>query len=115
MGAPYLVREVLFHLGIGYLPSLLRFTQREDLEEFYQRTVGILVEFDAQQDSHLVPTLEAPANNGQMQKAAESFNIHYNTSNTGSRKLRNSPGWIGMRPRTPQFAYRFEVETGHRK
>ncbi|MGI6142537.1 MAG: PucR family transcriptional regulator [bacterium] len=78
---------------LGIYRLLLRFTQREDLEEFYQRTVGILVEFDAQQDSHLVPTLEAlVANNGQMQKAAESFNIHYNTLKYRLQKIKELTG-----------------------
>lgn len=65
---------------LGLYRLLFRFPKRNELEDFYRRTVGKIMENDEQEGSQLIATLEALVkNDGHMQKTAQSLFIHYNT------------------------------------
>ncbi len=65
---------------LGLYRLLLSVSSHDDLQAFYDRTLGILAEYDAAHDAQLVHTLEALfAHHGNLSQTARILHIHRNT------------------------------------
>ncbi len=65
---------------LGVLPLLLQSEDQAGLVDFMENHLGSLLSYDTQNQSHLVPTLEAYlANNGNLQRTAAACHIHINS------------------------------------
>ncbi|HZW02441.1 MAG TPA: GAF domain-containing protein [Anaerolineaceae bacterium] len=72
--------SVVAYEELGVIPLLLQSDNQSDLTIFMQRLIGRLLEYDAQNNAELVPTLQHYLdNNGHLQSTASACHIHINS------------------------------------
>jgi len=73
-------KEVLHFSDLGIYRLLCQLQASEELTEFYEQTLGSLVQYDADHNTELAATLEAFfAHHGNVSQAAESLYLHRNS------------------------------------
>jgi sugar diacid utilization regulator/GAF domain-containing protein len=86
-------QPVMVFEELGVLQFLLTPSEREDLDRFVQRTLGVLLAYDERHKTHLVPTIEAYlACDCNLIRAAERLFVHPKTMRYRLQRMQNLTG-----------------------
>ena len=73
---------MLSYANMGIYKLLMSIEEREILEEYYEKTIQPLIEFDNQNDSDLATVLQIYLkHNGSVKETADELYVHRNTVN----------------------------------
>lgn len=84
----YMEKEIRTYSSLGMLSLLFHIEEPEVLDEYYNKTIKPLADYDAHNDSNLLEVLECYVkNNGSVQDTAEELFVHRNTINYKMKKI----------------------------